>query len=1273
MSNRPTDEYKAINTPKDEVVEVEKPTVVKGADDIDHEFSFMSMYRYADRTDRLLMYVGLISAAANGAAFPFMAIIFGDSVNAFIPPIDFHKVNVAATQFLMLAVGLFVVGYLSFACFAIAAERQMKKLRSECLKHIMYQEMGWYDQRDASELASRISGDTVKIKEGMGQKLGEALRFVCQFFTGYGIGFYRGWNLSLVMACVMPLMAISLTFLIKRLRDSTARSQKVYAAAGAVAEETIGAIRTVASLNGEERAVEKYAVNVANAEKETIGVAKFVAFALGWFFMFIWLTYAIGLWYGGWLVSKQTSAVSDPGSVFSAFYGILMGTMSLAQISPNINAVASAKGAATALFKILARKSEIDASDLSGEIPADCEGNIEARDLHFTYPSRPEDPILRGYSLTIKKGETVAFVGASGSGKSTLVALLERFYKPTSGAIFLDGRDISTLQIKWLRSQIGLVSQEPVLFAATIFENISAGGYNISREEVIAAAKLANAHDFIMGLPEGYDTMCGEKGATLSGGQKQRVAIARALVRQPKILVLDEATSALDNESERVVQEALNNLMAHTNMTTIVIAHRLSTIRTADKIAVISKGVVAEIGRHEELMQLENGFYRSLVLLQSTAPTDEDDSHAVEEYEKRVSMALDENPEMAVLVRKYSSVSHVSVEKVSTYVGAVEEEVKLGRLFELTKPQRMYLIAGTIACSLQGFAMPGVALIISTVISDMNKHYADYLASGKKDKEPLTALYDDISHSSFIFIGVAVAMFFAAYVNTYSFRIIAEKLTSRLRNMHFKALMRQDIGFFDLPGNTTGALTTDLSTHATKVVVIAGDNQAKMLQTVFTIISAFFIAFFWGSWKLTLVMAATFPLLLIGSWARAKQFKGENFSDNLADSGSLATEAITNARTVTAFGLQKDFIERYDVLLDKPLKEGSKEAHINGLMEGFASFSMFGVYALVFWYGARLMNDGSITFKELMNTLMAIMMASQGVGQTAGFMGDTDAAKKSASKIFSIVDRQPPVDSSSTDGLKPESVTGRIEFNDVFFHYPSRPDVKVLKHYDLTIEPGQTVAFCGPSGGGKSTCVALLERFYNPVSGSIALDGRDISTLNLHWLRSQIGLVGQEPVLFVGTIAENIASGISDYTSLLDLQERVEEAAKMANAHNFIMQFPDGYQTQVGLKGEQLSGGQKQRIAIARAIMKNPSILLLDEATSALDSESEKVVQEALDKLLAAKGRTTIVIAHRLSTIRNADKICVVSGGRIAEQGTHDELIRLNGIYTHLVKTNTKH
>ncbi|KAH9132473.1 hypothetical protein AeRB84_021133, partial [Aphanomyces euteiches] len=1233
------DEYKTIATPKDDqVVQVDaaKPStnLSKGkASDVDDDFSFLAVYRYADAKDKLLLTAGFICSAVNGAGFPLMAILFGDAINAFVVPVNFDAVHEATLSFLLLAVGLFVAGYGSYACFAVSAERQMKKLRSECLKRIMYQDIGWYDQLDVSELASRISGDTVRIKDGMGDKLGEALRFFCQFLSGYIVGFSRGWNLSLVMACFMPLSSVSVAFLMKRLQQSAIHTQKVYAAAGAVAEETIGAMRTVASLNGEARAMAKYAANVAEAETVTIGVSTFVSVAFGWVFCLIWFTYAIGLWYGGWLVSKQHNTVSDPGTVLSAFYGILIGTMAVGQISPNLGAVAAANGAAVALFKILDSKSDIDASDMSGEIPPTCEGNIEARDVHFTYPSRPEDPILRGYSLTIKKGETVAFVGASGSGKSTLVALLERFYQPTSGAIYLDGRDISTLQLKWLRSQIGLVSQEPVLFATTIFENIAAGGDNISRDQVIAAAKLANAHDFIMGLPDGYDTVCGEKGATLSGGQKQRVAIARALVRQPKILVLDEATSALDNESERVVQDAINNLMAHTDMTTIVIAHRLSTIRNADKIAVISKGVVAELGRHGELMKLENGFYRSLVELQSSARIDEDDISAFEEYERRVYMALEaggpetEESFTALLVRKSSSTSHVSVDKSLEYVGTVERAVKIGRIFELTKPQRLYYIFGVVASCIQGFTVPAIALILSRVISDMNLHYAEYVQSGKNDMAPLTALYDKAAHSAYLFIVAAVVVLVASFVQTYTFRVIAEKLTSRLRKMHFEALLRQDIGFFDLPGYSTGALTTDLSIHATKVVVIAGESQARILQAFFTIAAGLLIEFFMGNWKLALVAAAVFPFLLWGTYARFMQFKGQNFADNLGDSGADATEAITNARTVTAFGLQPDFLARYNVFLDIPLKEGTKQGHISGALNGFFSLIMFSVYALILWYGARLMNDGDITLQELMNTLMAIIRA----------LGKLLASSET-----------PTLPGS----LKPSKVTGCIEFNDVFFNNPSRPDVKVLQHYDLTIEPGQTVAFCGPSGGGKSTCVTLLERFYNPTSGSITLDGHDISTLNLHWLRSQIGLVGQEPVLFVGTIAENIASGLSDSVPSTDLQERVEEAAKMANAHNFIMQFPDGYQTQVGLKGEQLSGGQKQRIAIARAIMKNPSILLLDEATSALDSESEKVVQEALDKLLAAKGRTTIVIAHRLSTIRNADKICVVSGGRIAEQGT---------------------
>ncbi|CAK4718801.1 unnamed protein product, partial [Aphanomyces euteiches] len=363
--------------------------------------------------------------------------------------------------------------------------------------------------------------------------------------------------------------------------------------------------------------------------------------------------------------------------------------------------------------------------------------------------------------------------------------------------------------------------------------------------------------------------------------------------------------------------------------------------------------------------------------------------------------------------------------------------------------------------------MPGVSLIISKVVSDMSKHYSVYLESGKLHADALTALYDDVSHSAYIFLGVAVAMFFIGSIQTYCFLVYAEKLTTRLRHLHFQGLMRQDMTFFDRPGHTTGALTADLSTQAAKVVVIAGQNQAKALQAVFIIATAFVIAFAFGSWQLTLVMAATFPLLIVGAWTQASQMTGKNTSDDLATSGAVATEAITNARTIAAFGLQSEFASRYNALLEEPQRQGKRKAHVSGLLNGFSGFSSFAVYALVFWYGARLMNDGRIDFKQLINTLMAIMMASESLGHTASHMGDVYAAKRAAAKIFSIVDRKPLIDSTSEEGIKLDRVTGRIEFKDIFFNYPSRPDVKVLRHYDLTIEPGQTVAFCGPSGGGK--------------------------------------------------------------------------------------------------------------------------------------------------------------------------------------------------------------
>ncbi|KAG7383422.1 ABC transporter B member 10 [Phytophthora pseudosyringae] len=1219
-------------------------------------FQFTGLYRYATPFDTLLLTVGIFTTGVNGALFPFMAVVFGDVLTGFASvPIDMDAVNTAALDFALIAVGLCFTDYLSYVSFYYSAERQMKVLRSEALKRMLYLDISWYDKHDALQLSSRLTGDTVKIKDGMGQKLGNSIRYTIQFFVGFAIGFVRGWDITLIMACVIPFTSMSLSWVISAMRAKAEWAQKVYAEAGSVAEETLGSIRTVASLNGEKKAIATFQDKVLLAEKENIAMHKTSSLVLAGFLSSAWVMQAIGLWYGGW---KASQGDATPGDVFAAFFGVMMGTGSLGQISPNVTAVSTAMGAAKELFAILDTPSAIDAeSNDGGVIPDTCEGKIEAVNVNFAYPSRPDAQILRDYNVSVDPGQTVAFAGSSGGGKSTLFALLERFYDPNSGTIYLDGRDVKTLNVKWLRARIGMVSQEPVLFATTIFENIAMGGVDVTREEAIAACKLSNAHNFILSLPENYDTLVGEKGVSLSGGQKQRVAIARAIVRKPSILVLDEATSALDNESEKVVQEALNDLMASTSMTTLVIAHRLSTIRNADKIVVLDAGHIVESGAHAELLEIEHGIYRSMSCTQELRSADE-------AQEGASSATANDFAPNAMLSRSLSAVSTKTDISVSDVESNALDNKPFGLkdLAAISSPELRYYVVGLIGACVGGILTPASALLVAEMITSMTGKFGQYENSG--DRKYLSELYDNVELCGIVYLAGCVGILLFTYMQTYSFKLIGEKVTTRLRNANFAGLCRQNVGFFDEKENATGALTADLATNAVKVALLSGDSQAQLWQAIFTLLAALVISFGFGSWLLSLILLAIVPLLGFGVLARMNEMAGNSLiSDDLAVPGAHASEVLGNIRTVAALGLEQKSVDIFDELLEEPLRKGSQEAHVNGLSLGFSSFIVMATYAFIFWFGAMKVNDGSIGFPEMMRTLMAIMMSIQAAGSASKFFGDAPKAFQAGSTIFALRDRVTPIDSFSADGLRLTKIDGRLEFRNVSFRYPTRPDVNVLKHYSLTIEAGQTVAFCGPSGGGKSTIVSLIERFYDPVVGGVLLDGHNIKDLNLGWLRSQIGLVGQEPTLFIGTIAENISYGLAEKPR----KQEIEDAAKMANAHDFITQFPDGYDTQVGMKDEQLSGGQKQRIAIARAILKNPDILLLDEATSALDSESEKVVQEALDKVVALKRRTTIVIAHRLSTIRRADKICVVSGGKIAEQGTHQELLQLKGTYASLV------
>lgn len=519
-----------------------------------------------------------------------------------------------------------------------------------------------------------------------------------------------------------------------------------------------------------------------------------------------------------------------------------------------------------------------------------------------------------------------------------------------------------------------------------------------------------------------------------------------------------------------------------------------------------------------------------------------------------------------------------------------------------------------------------------------------------------------LNQITLILLGLFALSGLATAFRSYLFTAAGENIVARLRTQLYTAVVRREISFFDL--RRTGELMNRLASDTAVLQNTVTVNLSMLLRNILQIIGTIVILVM-TSWQLTLVMLAIVPLVALGAafYGRALRKVSMKVQDSLADASEIAEESLSAIRTVRIFASEDKEIERYDVAVEASYQQAKYRAKLVAIFAGGVSFAGYAAIAAVIWYGGRLLQEGSLSFGELTSFILYTFTMAIGIAALTGLYADFAKAAGSSERVFELIDDAPV--SNTTGLLQPSTVEGTILLEHINFAYPSRPETPVLKNLSLRLEPGKVLALVGPSGGGKSTVAALLSRLYEPDQGQLSLDGQAYAKLDPDWLRQQIGVVDQEPTLFAATIAENIR-----YARPHASDAEVEAAAQAANAHAFILGFPEGYQAMVGERGVRLSGGQKQRIAIARAVLKNPMILLLDEATSALDAESEHLVQEALERLM--NGRTSLVIAHRLSTVKEAARVVVIDQGEAVESGTHQELLALGGLYHDLVKRQFK-
>ncbi|KAJ7471943.1 P-loop containing nucleoside triphosphate hydrolase protein [Mycena latifolia] len=1291
------------------------------------------LFSLLSRHQRLLLLLpAIVSSIFAGGIAPFMTIVIGHAFDAFskftalgAKDLLLHRVGVAALQLIGLAIGSFALSSLTSYLWILTGEHNVLALRKRVYASVAAKGMMWFDTRvsedqgvaqasdedqgpvGAGGLMAQFNRETDEVRSASSLATGRIIEYLTTCVTCLILAFSRSYSLTLVILSAVPILVIiqASSQAVAGPLLGTERQQTAVAATLVDRAVTDTGISTVKAFNAADH--EQTALGVVLDRIET-AVYKLVAvwgFTSGLAQFVMMGMFVQGFWFGAGVVKAGSIGAGD---VMAVFWACLMAATNLQLCIPQFILLAKGK---FALASLLALVDAHEAAEAPVSVP--CRADITLRDVSFAYPSRPALPILRTVTLCLPARKTTFIVGPSGSGKSTIAHLLAGLYAPQRGAIVVDDRseDLRALDV----AVIGQ-GQACVLFDMSIYDNVALGkraGLPAARAEVEAACKRVLMHEFISGLPEGYDTMLGSSGASLSGGQKQRLAVARVMLRDPDVLVLDEATSALDPTSRVAVFDAVRQWRQ--GRTTIIITHDLAQISADDFVYVLKDGCVVESGLRADLDSYVCGVFSSMA-----SHTDAPVRQEVPQPRPVVAEKTSHSPQ---LTSRPGPFGHLFLSTAIPNFAATAPPSALTRVARVAQfspniasfswhrtpsPYKPLPLPSTV------FTRPPSLRFTPSLDFAMDKGRDMFSSDIKVAIAPsssapeapstvwdlLREIYPTIPHKPLVFFGLVVCLLSGATTPVFSFLLsrlffevsigaqdtptinkygaivlavaaldgllmglkyfvmqaAAMAWVTRLRKTAFARVLRQDKKWFD--AREGGALG--------RVLVTDGDDARELLASVagqLLVVGAMFgVGLVWAllkGWQLALVGFAIVPVFgaamaaQTGFVARC-EMRNKRAREEVA---AKYYETISNIRGIRSMRFEGVFRSQFDKAADRALAIARKGALVEGCTYGVACGLIYLAEALLFYFGAVLVARGTYTYLQMVQ-VMNLVVFTVTIGSQLMAFTQRIAKSLQATRDFSELLRLPTRTDESDGFLRPR-LDGAITFHDVGFSYPGRADAPVLQNVNMEIQPGECVAIVGASGEGKSTIASLLQRLYEPSFGAISIGLDNLRSTDVVHLRQQVSIVSQQPTLFDATIAENISygSGLS--------HADVRRAAKAANVHEFIMTLPQGYDTPVGENAALISGGQAQRLQIARALARPSKILILDECTSALDDANQAAV---LDTIRHAKvGRTTVMITHKVPVMMMCDRILVVHEGRIAEQGNYEELVRRRGVFAALV------